>query len=80
MSSPVVVFAGLGSPAAVLTDSIKWIRQRLNPGQHKAYVVDPMVATKFKEALDLPDEAHIQSGWCAFMLSMPGRLVTQIHR
>ncbi len=79
MSSPVVVFAGLGSPAAVLTDSVKWIRERLNPDQHQTYVVDPMVATKFKEALDLPDEAHIQSGWCAFMLAMSGRLAKELQ-
>jgi hypothetical protein len=79
MSSPIVVFAGLGSPAAVLTDSIKWIRAKLNADQHQVYVVDPALATKFKDALDLPTEAHIQSGWCAFMLSMSRRLATELQ-
>jgi hypothetical protein len=79
MSSPVVVFAGLGSPAAVLTECVRWIRERLNPGQHQTYVVDPMSATQFQEALDLPGEAYIQSGWCAFMLAMSGRLAAELQ-
>lgn len=79
MSSPVVVFAGLGSPAAVLTNCVKWIRERLIPDQHQTYVVDPMVTTQFKGALDLPDGAHIQASWCAFMLSMSGRLAAELR-
>ena len=79
MSSPVVVFAGLGSPAAVLTETVGWIRQRLDSGQHKAYVVDPAANTEFKDALNLPEDAHIQAGWCAFMALMADRLVTQLE-
>jgi len=78
MSAPVVVFAGLGSPAAVLTETIGWIRQRLDPQQHRAYVVDPAATTAFKDALDLSDDAHIRSGWCGFMTLMADRLVTQL--
>lgn len=78
MSSPVVVFAGLGSPAAVLTESIGWIRQRLDADQHLAYVVDPESTTEFQDALDLESGAHIQMGWCDFMLQMADRLVTQL--
>lgn len=80
MSSPVVVFAGLGSPAAVLTESVGWIRRRLEPDQHLAYVVDPQATSPFQDALDLPADAHIQSGWCDFMLLMADRLVTQLDR
>jgi hypothetical protein len=79
MSTPIVVFAGLGSPAAVLTDCITRIRTSLNPSQHHAFVVDPMLATQFKEALDLPDEAHIQTGWCEFMTALADRLATQLQ-
>ena len=78
MSSPVVVFAGLGSPAAVITESVGWIRQRLDADQHLAYVVDPQVTTPFQDALDLPTDAHIQIGWCDFMRLMADRLVTQL--
>jgi len=78
ISSPIVVFAGLGSPAAVLTESVGWIRQRLDPAQHLAYVVDPEVTTPFQDALNLPDDAHIQNGWCDFMLRMADRLVTRL--
>ena len=80
MSSPVVVFAGLGSPAAVLTESVGWIRQRLDPGQHRIFVVDPQSTTPFQDALALPTDAHIQIGWCDFMLLMADRLVTQLDR
>src|SRR5262249_17432719 len=63
VSSPVVVFAGLGSPAAVLTESIGWIRQRLDEGQHFTYVVEPRATTEFQAALDVREDAHIQMGW-----------------
>jgi hypothetical protein len=80
MSSPVVVFAGLGSPAAVLTESIDRIRQSLDEDQHLAYVVDPEATTQFQTALRLTADAHIQLGWCDFMLLMADRLVTQLDR
>lgn len=78
MSSPVIVFAGLGSPAAVLTQTVAWIRQRLDPDQHRAYVVDPATNSEFKDALDLPEDAQIQVGWCAFMALMADRLGTAL--
>lgn len=79
MSSPVVVFAGLGSPAAVLTESVTRIRKSLDLDQHLAYVVDPEAHTEFQAALDLGDDAHVQTGWCQFMALMADRLVTQLE-
>ncbi len=79
ISSPVVVFAGLGSPAAVLTESVGWIRQRLDPDQHLVYVVDPVATTPFHKALKIADDKHIQSGWCDFMSLMADRLANRLE-
>lgn len=73
LTSPVVVFAGLGSPAAVLTESLTWIRSSLSD-THSAYLVDPSQGTQFKEALQIGDDAHLQMGWCAFMRCLADRL------
>ena len=80
LSSPVVVFAGLGSPAAVLTKTVGWIRQSVDADQHLAFVVDPEATTQFQAALNLPADAHVQLGWCDFMLLMADRLVTELDR
>lgn len=78
MSSPVVVFAGLGSPAAVLTETVTRVRAAV-PATHLAYVVDPAVATQFEEALGLPPGAHIRLGWCDFMELLAARLVEEFR-
>lgn len=79
MSSPVVVFAGLGSPAAVLTETVTRIRQSIDVSQHQAYVVDPAESTLFEAALDLPEGAHIRLGWCAFMERLAVRVVAELE-
>ncbi len=78
MSAPKVVFAGLGSPAAVLTETVGRIRVAI-PEAHAAYVVDPASETAFKDALDLPDEAHIQLGWCSFMECLAKRFAAELR-
>jgi len=79
LSSPVVVFAGLGSPAAVLTESIKWIRSRIDLENHHPYVVDPAVTTPFQAALELPADAHIRMGWCDFMACLDERMTAHLR-
>jgi len=76
MASPVTVFAGLGSPAAVLTETVARIRAVVSD-HLKAYVVDPAEETDFQDALDLPDEAHLRAGWCDFMLQLGKRVVAE---
>lgn len=78
MSCPVVVFAGLGSPAAVLTETVARVRAAIT-ASHRAYVVDPAVQTEFQGALALPPEAHIQLGWCDFMELLGARLVEEFR-
>jgi hypothetical protein len=79
IATPVVVFAGLGSRASVLTETVRWIRRRLDDNQHLVYVVDPSAATEFQAALDLSDEAHIRLGWCDFMAQLADRLSAQLR-
>lgn len=78
MSCPVVVFAGLGSPAAVLTETVTRVRAALTGDQHQVFVVDPAPTTQFEAALNLPSEAHLQTGWCAFMEQLADRLVVEL--
>lgn len=77
MACPVVIFAGLGSPAAVLTETITRIRGALTPGQHHVFVVDPSAATQFEAALQLGQDAHLQAGWCAVMKQVAERLLSE---
>ncbi len=78
IASPVVVFAGLGSPASVLTKTVEKVRKGV-PETHKVYVVDPSPTSTFEAALDVPDEAHIQMTWCQFAHELADRLLTEFH-
>lgn len=77
MACPIVVFAGLGSPAAVLTETVTRVRTPLITGQHHVYVVDPAAVTEFEAALQLGHDAHLQIGWCAFMEQVAARLLVE---
>lgn len=78
LTTPVVVFAGLGSPAAVLTDTVSRVREAIDPSQHLAYLVDPGESTQFEAALGLSPEAHIRMGWNQFMGLMAERVVAEL--
>ena len=78
LSCPVVVFAGLGSPAAVLTKTVTRVRDAVDENQHHVFVVDPAATTDFEAALHLPDTAHVQSGWSKFMEEMAKRLLAEL--
>lgn len=78
MSSPVVVFAGLGSPAALLTETVTWIRKAIST-THLAYVVDPAAEPQFQRALGLPPDAHIRLGWGDFMELLAVRLTEEFR-
>lgn len=74
--TPVVVFAGLGSPADVLVESSKLIRNAI-PTASRAFQVDPGEpnASEFYKALALDPGAFIQTTWCEFMAALSQRLV-----
>jgi len=76
--APVVVFAGLGSPVAVLIESTKLLLKAL-PGTTRVYQVDPSDSAEsryFKELALLP-AAYIQRGWCSFMDQLSRRLLQE---
>lgn len=51
MSCPVVVFAGLGSPAAVLTETVARVRKAVG-AEHYAFVVDPAEETEYASIVE----------------------------
>jgi hypothetical protein len=78
LAVPVVVFAGLGSPASVLIDSVSKIRDLLDPESVRLFLVDPNAPTSsFRNALDLPDDDCIELGWCDFMHALQSRVVEE---
>jgi hypothetical protein len=78
LATPVVVFAGLGSPAEVLVESSKLIRNAI-PTASRAFQVDPGDPDKseFFKALALAPDAFVRKSWCAFMEELSQRLVVE---
>lgn len=78
LSTPVVIFAGLGSPAGVLVESTRLIQEAIPTGS-RTYQVDPGEASQspFFKALALEPAAYIRSKWCEFMAALSQRLVVK---
>jgi hypothetical protein len=78
LSAPFVVFAGLGSPAAVLVQSTQLIKSAV-PNGTKSYQVDPgdRATSKFFEALGLAPSEYIKVTWCDFMVELSDRLLQE---
>lgn len=78
LATPVVVFAGLGSPANVLVQSATLIRNAI-PNGSKAYQVDPGDPDKseFFKAMALAPDAFVRKSWCEFMEELSRRLVVE---
>lgn len=78
LATPVVIFAGLGSPANVLVQSATLIRGAI-PNGTKAYQVDPGDPEKseFFKALKLAPDAFVRKPWCEFMAELSQRLVVE---
>lgn len=75
---PQLVFAGLGSKAAALTESLKQIKERV--GDHtRTYLVDPAPASEFAAEITLADPGdHITLRWGEFMTKLAERLTTEL--
>ncbi|MCC5954403.1 MAG: hypothetical protein JJU45_20135 [Acidimicrobiia bacterium] len=75
--SPQLVFVGLGSKAAALTESLRRVKARV-PDQTCTYVVDPATTSEFVGEVELAaPEHHIQLGWIEFMTMLAGRLTAE---
>jgi hypothetical protein len=77
MTAPVVIFAGLGTAAAVLVDTLQRIRAAIE--DHAAYHIDPFPygESAFTEALQIPQERFVQLGWSEFMRELGRRLASE---
>lgn len=70
VASPVTVFAGLGSRAAVLTESIKRLHERPGTEASSQFLVGLSPSPEgndFFEQLDIDADHYIAAGWCGFM-------------
>jgi hypothetical protein len=78
LAAPVVLFAGLGTPVAVLIESTKLLRAALPPVT-KLYLADPgdMASSMFFQALGLDAAHYIPSGWGALMEALSKRLLEE---
>jgi len=78
LATPVVVFAGLGSPADVLIESIQLIQKAI-PNANKVFQVDPSDQDKseFSKALALNADAFIKAKWGDFMAALAQRVVVE---
>lgn len=77
--APMVVFAGLGSPAATLTQTIGLIRQALPGDTVRFYQVDVAAfgTLAFTAALSIPEAQYLQMGWCDFMSAVATRVLEE---
>ena len=75
---PQLVFAGLGSKAAALTESLKQVKERV--GEHtRTYLVDPAAASDFAGEVDLAEPGdHIRLRWGEFMTLLADRLIAEL--
>jgi hypothetical protein len=77
MTTPVVVFAGLGTAAAVLVETIKRVRRAVV--DHVSIHVDPdeFGTSQFTTTLEIPEERYVRSGWSEFMSELADRVVVE---
>jgi hypothetical protein len=77
MASPIVVFAGLGTAAAVLVETIRRVRTAVEG--HVSIHVDPFEfgSSPFTETLEIPEERFVQAGWTDFMVELADRVVVE---
>lgn len=78
LATSVVVFAGLGSPIAVLLTSIDKLRSAM-PASSQIYQVDPRNKEESPFFAQLQPTAYIQQPWGEFMRALSARL-TVAHR
>ena len=75
-TTPCLVFAGLGSPTAILTESVTRVRQ-IGRGAPDVYLVDPDNSSSFAYALSLPESNVLNLTWCEFMALLATRVVRE---
>ena len=79
LSSPVIVFVGLGSPASVLYETMQRIVTAVGGQQVKVYVVDPSPyeSSGFASNLGITEEDYYCMGWGVFMRELAQRVTEE---
>jgi hypothetical protein len=78
VSNPITIFVGLGTPAAVLIESVSKVRAAVPGGTHVYQVdVNDKEASAYFAALHLADENYIQMGWTQFMEQLSDRVLAE---
>lgn len=77
--SPITVFAGLGSPARVLLETVRRLREVCGD-TIEVYQVDPVdkANSAFFRELGIPESRYLRMGWCEFMREIADRLA-KVH-
>jgi hypothetical protein len=77
--TPVTVFVGLGTPAAVLVDSVRRIRAVLNSQGVDTFQVDvaPYGESGFTDAAGIAEDHFIRIGWSDFMRELAQRVADE---
>ena len=80
VSTPVCVFAGLGSRARVWVESTELVRQAL--GAADVYLVGPgpWEASEFAGSLGIDADHYLRLGWGEFMVAVAERTLTEHRR
>jgi len=77
LGGPATVFAGLGSPAAVLTETMHWIMGALK--NVKPTLVDPshFDGSQFAKDLGLSEDEYVRAPWSRFMELLSARVLVE---
>ena len=78
LAAPTVLFAGLGSPAPVLTATMAMIQGALggNKALYQADIV-PFAQSGFAAQLEIPEKRYIQGSWDAVVTRLAERIAAQ---
>lgn len=71
LSAPMTLFAGLGSPAAVLTETVNRLA---TIGRTRYYLADPYPGNSFQAALQEHLDGVVKMGWSSLMTGLAMRL------
>jgi hypothetical protein len=79
LTAPVCLFAGLGSPATVLVESVKVIKTTLGAGEVFLATPGGRALNDFAIALDVEEDHYIDRGWIELMRDLERRVLAE-HR
>lgn len=77
VSTPICVFAGLGTPASVWTASTRHVKDAFVAGEVFLVGPGPHADSAFAISLEIEADRYIELGWTAFMRALAGRALVE---